>query len=298
MEKETSCINTKAIFDYVRAHNNGDCSGLLGGLDREIDALPRVEEFFKDPNNWISCAVAAELYKRAKTILNDEQAPYKIAKFAIENASLGYIQKIFVKAFWSTKTALRHIQRINDKFNRSKRVELVDVAGNAAVVRLHWDPTMAVSKDICLYNQGTYTFMPLPWGSAPPQDPAPAIPLRIVNVSSGAATRASPGRSAYCQSTAALDMAGAVLAEELGEVPALMGRDVAVVSYSPGVVDTAMQEQLRAADESSFPRKQRFVDLFTSGELVRPEEPALEIVEFLVADAPPPFSRRRLGDSK
>ena len=167
MEKETSCINTKAIFDYVRAHNNGDCSGLLGGLDREIDALPRVEEFFKDPNNWISCAVAAELYKRAKTILNDEQAPYKIAKFAIENASLGYIQKIFVKAFWSTKTALRHIQRINDKFNRSKRVELVDVAGNAAVVRLHWDPTMAVSKDICLYNQGTYTFMPLTWGSAP-----------------------------------------------------------------------------------------------------------------------------------
>ena len=127
---------------------------------------------------------------------------------------------------------------------------------------------------------------------------APTIPLRIVNVSSGAATRAYPGWSAYCQSKAALDMAGAVLAEELGEVPALMNRDVAVVSYSPGVVDTAMQEQLRAADESSFPRKQRFVDLFTSGELVRPEEPALEIVEFLVADAPPPFSRRRLGDSK
>ena len=167
MEKETSCINTKPIFEYVRAQNNGDCSGLLGRLDPEIDALARPEEFFKDPNNWISCAVVAKLLRRAKVILNDEQAPYKIARFAVENVSLGYIQKIFVKAFWSTKTALRHIQRINDKFNRSKRVELVKIGRNEAKVRLHWDPAMDVTKDFCLYNQATYTFMPLTWGSSP-----------------------------------------------------------------------------------------------------------------------------------
>jgi signal transduction histidine kinase len=167
LEKETSCINTRPIFEYVRAHNNGDCSGLLGNLDGEVDVLPHAEDFFKDPNNWVSCAVVTELHRRAKVILNDEQAPYKIARFAIENVSLGYIQKIFVKAFWSTKTALRHIQRINDKFNRSKRVELVEMGRNEAKVRLHWDRAMGVSKELCLYNQGTYTFMPLTWGSAP-----------------------------------------------------------------------------------------------------------------------------------
>jgi len=167
LEKEVSCINTRAIFDYVKAHNNGDCSGLLGNLDPEIDTLAHPEDFFSDPNNWISCAVASELHQRAKAILNDKQAPYKIARFAIENASLGYIQKIFVKAFWSTKTALRHIQKINDKFNRSKRVELVRVGRNEAVVRLHWDRTMGISKDLCLYNQGNYAFLPLTWGSTP-----------------------------------------------------------------------------------------------------------------------------------
>ena len=167
MEKEVSCINTKTIFDYVKAHNNGECSSLLAQLDPEIDALSQPEEFLRDPNNWISCAVASELHRRAKTLLSDPQAPYKIARFAIENVSLGYIQKIFVKAFWSTKTALRHIQKINDKFNRSKRVELVQVGRNEAVVRLHWNRGMGVSKDLCLFNQGTYTFMPLTWGSAP-----------------------------------------------------------------------------------------------------------------------------------
>jgi len=35
------------------------------------------------------------------------------------------------------------------------------------VVRLHWDHRMSVSKDLCLYNQGHYTFMPLTWGSTP-----------------------------------------------------------------------------------------------------------------------------------
>ena len=167
MEKEVSCINTKTIFDYVRAHNNGDCSGLLGHLDPEIDALSQPEEFLRDPNNWTSCAVTAELHRRAKAILNDPETPYKIARFAIENLSLGYIQKIFVKAFWSTKTALRHVQKINDKFNRSKKVELISVGRNEAVVRLHWDRTMGASKDICLYNQGNYTFLPLTWGSSP-----------------------------------------------------------------------------------------------------------------------------------
>jgi signal transduction histidine kinase len=167
MEKEVSCINTRTVFDYVKAHNNGDCSGLLGKLDPEIDALAQPEEFLRDPNNWISCAVASELHRRAKAILNDPQAPYKIARFAIENVSLGYIQKIFVKAFWSTKTALRHVQKINDKFNRSKKVELVRVGRNEAVVRLHWDRTMGITKDLCLYNQGNYIFMPLTWGSTP-----------------------------------------------------------------------------------------------------------------------------------
>jgi len=167
MEREVSCINTRTIFDYVKAHNHGDCSALLGNLDPEIDALSQPEDFLRDPNNWISCAVISELHRRAKTIVNDQQAPYKIARFAIENVSLGYIQKIFIKAFWSTKTALRHIQKINDKFNRSKKVELVRVGRNEAVVRLHWDLTMGVSKDLCLYNQGTYAFMPLTWGSTP-----------------------------------------------------------------------------------------------------------------------------------
>jgi signal transduction histidine kinase len=167
MEKETSCINSRAIIDYVREHNQGDCAGLLGNLDPEIDAFPDPVAFLRDPNNWISCAVVSKLYDRAKSILKDGRVAYKIARHAVEKTAMGYAQSTIVKAFWSSRKAVKHAQKINDKWNRNKRIELIEIRGNSAVIRLHWKPCMKVTKDICLNNQGVYTFMPLVWGGRP-----------------------------------------------------------------------------------------------------------------------------------
>jgi signal transduction histidine kinase len=167
MEKETSCINSRAILDYVKKNRPGEYSILLNHLDPEIDALPDPEGFLRDPNNWISCGVASKLYERARLVLHDEMAAYKIARYAVENTSLGYAQRILVKAFWSSRTALKHAQKINDKWARNKRVDLVEIKRNEAIVRLYWDRRMEVTKDQCLMNQGTYTFLPLVWGGIP-----------------------------------------------------------------------------------------------------------------------------------
>jgi len=150
-------------YNYIKAYNNGDCSELLHDLDPEIDSLPNPESFLQDPNNWISSSVISELFKRAGSILHDQRVAYKIAKYSIENSSLGYIQKIFVKAFWSSKKEFsKHAQAINDKFNRNKKVELVEVKRNLGHnFRLHWDPAMKSSKVLCLFNQGIYTFFQL-----------------------------------------------------------------------------------------------------------------------------------------
>ena len=167
MERETSCINSRSIINYIKAYNNGDCSELLHDLDPEIDSLPDPENFLNDINNWTSSAITIKLLKKARIILNDDMAAYKIARYSIENSSLGYIQKVFVKAFWSSKKGFRHAQEINDKFNRTKKVEIVELRRNRAVVRLHWDSSMKLSKDLCLFNQGIYTFLPTVWSGRP-----------------------------------------------------------------------------------------------------------------------------------
>ena len=167
MEKEVSCLNTRAIIGYVKRHRPEACDLLLRDLDPEIDRMPNPEAFLSDPNNWVDSRVATEMYRRARHLLEDEAAAYKIARYAVKHTKLGYAQRIIVKGLWSTRSALKHAQKINNKWNRTKRIELVSLNKTSAIIRLHWNETMSVTKDLCLMNQGTYVGLPAIWGGEP-----------------------------------------------------------------------------------------------------------------------------------
>ena len=121
--------------------------------------------------------------------------------------------------------------------------------------------------------------------------------IRIVNLSSGAAVRASPGLAAYCSSKAALRMAGMVFGAELDSPlrPADTPADISIVSYSPGVVDTEMQLASRSMSAAEFPWGGMFKDFAAQGMLAAPELPAAEVVEFLESDAAERFADRKRG---
>jgi len=125
----------------------------------------------------------------------------------------------------------------------------------------------------------------------------PAAPLRIVNVSSGAAVRAFPGLGDYCASKAALRMAGMALAAELESDQRSGGRraDAAVFSYEPGVVDTPMQTASRSHSAEDFPWVQPFKDFAAQGMLAQPEAVIGEIVEFVEGEVRERFVERRFG---
>ena len=124
-----------------------------------------------------------------------------------------------------------------------------------------------------------------------------AVAVRIVNVSTGAAVQGFPGLLAYGSSKAALRMAGMVLAAEAdaADPAAPTAGDVAILSYEPGTVDTAMQEATRAVPKTTFP----WVDLFhrfkAEGLLVPPALPAAEIADFLERSDVGRFTERRYG---
>ena len=124
-----------------------------------------------------------------------------------------------------------------------------------------------------------------------------AAPLRIVNVSSGAAVRAFPGLGDYCASKAALRMAGMALAAELESDQRPGGRraDAAVFSYEPGVVDTPMQTASRSHSAEEFPWVQPFKDFAAQGMLAQPEAVIGEIVEFIEGDVHETFVERRFA---
>ena len=118
-------------------------------------------------------------------------------------------------------------------------------------------------------------------------------PLRVINVSSGAAHTPYPGWGAYCAGKAALLRFDEVIAVEREESPALTDHDLSVVSYAPGVADTAMQAEIRAMDAVDFPRLARFEALHADGELVDPAGPGREMAALLEADDLPVHCERR-----
>lgn len=106
------------------------------------------------------------------------------------------------------------------------------------------------------------------------------MPRRIINLSSGASTTAFGGWSLYCASKAGLDHFGRCLVVE----QATARHPVDVLALSPGVVDTGMQAQIRAADPEDFPDVERFHALKASGQLAQPDAVAKVMLAAALSD--------------
>jgi benzil reductase ((S)-benzoin forming) len=107
-------------------------------------------------------------------------------------------------------------------------------------------------------------------------------PCHLVMIGSGAAHHAYQGWSAYGAGKAAIDQ----WVRTVGAEQARRGDRVRVLSVAPGVVATAMQEQIRATPVAQFPEVARFVELHRSGQLRDPDEVAREIWALLDRELP------------
>lgn len=101
---------------------------------------------------------------------------------------------------------------------------------------------------------------------------------KVLNISSGLGRRAMASQAGYCAAKAGMDHFTRCVALE----EALKPNGAKVCSLAPGVIDTAMQEKLRAAGSDSFPDQSSFLNLKTSGSLASPEEAAQRVLAVLM----------------
>ena len=94
----------------------------------------------------------------------------------------------------------------------------------------------------------------------------------LINVSSGAGRRPYAGWAAYCASKAAVDRLTECVQEEE------QATGLRAYAVAPGVIETAMQERIRACSEEEFPEVERFRELQRTGGLSRPEFVAGELL--------------------
>lgn len=99
---------------------------------------------------------------------------------------------------------------------------------------------------------------------------------RILHISSGAGRTAYAGWSLYCASKAALDHHARATSADT--IPGLR-----IASLAPGVIDTAMQAEIRATPLDAFPLRGRFDALKADGGLSNPDEVARRILACVMA---------------
>ena len=100
---------------------------------------------------------------------------------------------------------------------------------------------------------------------------------KVLNVSSGLGQRAMASQAGYCAAKAGMDHFTRCVALE----EALKPQGARVCSLAPGVIDTDMQVQLRAANSSDFPDQASFLGLKAHGALTSPDEAARRLLACL-----------------
>jgi benzil reductase ((S)-benzoin forming) len=156
--------------------------------------------------------------------------------------------------------------------SESEEIILINNAGQIGHLQRSSDQTEPDFEEVLRVN--TLAPMYLSWACLNQAKGA----VKIANISSGAATRAIPGWAAYCASKAALDRFSETLQLEETE----KGSDVRIWSVAPGVIDTAMQEKIRAASPTNFSSLETFLDLKKNDELTSPEVAADKLFRLIV----------------
>jgi NAD(P)-dependent dehydrogenase (short-subunit alcohol dehydrogenase family) len=246
--------------------------------------------------------------------------PSRLAVAVVTGASAGIgleTARALLAAGWSVLGVARRPGGLEHPAYRHERLDLGDLpAVEAFLLGLVADPWLLAAGRLGLVNaaarlgpmrpltrltgadlalaHGVNAVAPLLLSSALARL-AGARPLRIVDVSSPAARFARAGRAVYSTSKAALRLGGMALAAERAAGIGGTARDLALVSYEPGMVDTAMQAENRAASPEDLPDTLEFRAIQAEGRLVPPARPAAEIAALLDRDDLPGFSERALG---
>lgn len=101
------------------------------------------------------------------------------------------------------------------------------------------------------------------------------IKASIINITSGAAERSVHGWSTYSSTKAAINRFTQTLALEQE------GKGHIIIAFSPGVMDTDMQSEIRSSSEESFADVEKFREMKEKGSLRSPDEVASVLMDLI-----------------
>ena len=164
-ENNVSCLNSRAVIEYIRRRTPGRLDELLCGLPAPWSENPDLAVYLCDEDNWIPSEVIVRLFERAREITGNPNVAFDIGFESILNREFSTWQKTFFRVL-SPRLIIRRINQLNTRLNSTKIVELIHDAPGRVVFRWHWRDAASASPDLCAYNKGIYSAVPTLLGRA------------------------------------------------------------------------------------------------------------------------------------
>ncbi|ETI66111.1 (S)-benzoin forming benzil reductase [Neobacillus vireti] len=103
--------------------------------------------------------------------------------------------------------------------------------------------------------------------------------IQVINVTSGAAVRPIDGWSVYCSSKAGINMFTQTAALEQVELKT----NNTIIAFSPGIMDTNMQETIRSSSKTAFRDLEKFIEYKEKNMLLEADVVADALVDLVLS---------------
>ncbi len=168
MHRDISCVNSRALIERVSAElgDEGVDSLVAGLVDNEAFLIedkyeprkitPVTLSHLRDPDYWVSNEFSLRLFQNASRILPGPRPLYRAGvEVVMHHASLRRTSAI--ARILPPHLFLARVPKENLKYNRTKKVKIVDRGRGYAVFELRYQPDVRVTRDVCDWNLGIYT---------------------------------------------------------------------------------------------------------------------------------------------
>src|SRR5690625_4358024 len=168
------------------------------------------------------------------------------------------------------------IKKIKDELN-GKQLEYLYVINNAAMLSPIYRAENISDDSLQSHFQIDVMTPMMLLNSFLKEAMAKGFPLIGVNISSGAAEQPFSGWSPYCSSKASINMYTKTVSLEQNELKT----NNKMIAFSPGIMDTSMQEEIRNTSEENFSNVEKFKQFKQNNRLIHPKIVANILVRIL-----------------
>ncbi len=167
MPREANCINFRGLISYI--HDTYGEQAVLEVFGEFINnpkylladkydptkGIPIDLKHFTDPSYWISYDLALQIMKNVRKVIKEEEPLFVAGKGAVK-ASLSK-SVFFAARILGPKSIFKRAQKFNARFNRTKQLQILEMAEDHAVLTFDYFPGFKASREMCDWHRGIYT---------------------------------------------------------------------------------------------------------------------------------------------